>query len=214
MLRVASLLKVYFTSKTLMEENEEDVKIFKKPDNEALNSKLASEILGYLAEEESYSKELAEKMDRNSSLVSRTINQMNKLGIVEKSRRSKAQYYKISYDGIAEHISENLIGSDEENFFAYNQKDKIQRLIKITFEELLSFDNFIEWLKRDPPPLHTLIFETPHDLFTNYVVSSDETKDEEFLVKLINELKWFTSTNVYQVNTDLADKIIEKNQKD
>lgn len=65
------------------------------------NSTIAVDILSH-SKEETYSQEVAEELDTTSSSVRRTVGDLYEIGFLEKTRREKAQYFRIDYSGMRE----------------------------------------------------------------------------------------------------------------
>jgi predicted transcriptional regulator len=63
------------------------------------NSVLAVKILS-CAKDETYSQEIADKLDTTSSSIRRTVGDLYEIGFLEKTERKKAQHFRIDYSGI------------------------------------------------------------------------------------------------------------------
>lgn len=75
-----------------------------------LNSSQAVSILRHLSQKKEgmYTKEIAEEMDKSVNTVSNMIRNLFRLGLVEKGKRTKAQYYRISPEGIANFVLDEI----------------------------------------------------------------------------------------------------------
>lgn len=66
---------------------------------ELTESDLVEEILLILEKKESYPREIAETTDSHANTVSDYIKFLRENGLIERSKRTKAQYYKITEEG-------------------------------------------------------------------------------------------------------------------
>jgi DNA-binding transcriptional regulator GbsR (MarR family) len=78
-----------------------------------LRSELAYKVVREISKSEDglYTKELAERLDSSSTSISNIIKELRNLNVLERGKRTKAQYYDVNYSGFAD-IQNNII---EEN---------------------------------------------------------------------------------------------------
>jgi len=86
-----------------------------EPAKRLLNSKVALEVLETLSDgEQKYVKEIAEDLDRSKDSITGYIKLLRHENSIERGKRTRAQYYKISYEGIAEFCVELVTEQLEE----------------------------------------------------------------------------------------------------
>ncbi|MBY6293876.1 DUF2250 domain-containing protein [Nanohaloarchaea archaeon H01] len=144
-----------------------------------LNSETALNVLREIrtsGEKGTYTKEIAKELDASKTTISHIIKELRDLGMIERGKRTKAQYYKIDYEGLIDYWFEILM-----NYLrrvplddVYSGIDKSMReLFEENEEEIrqLSQDYFRNALggKRYQMTLYDF-------LFTNYALSSKNYK--------------------------------------
>jgi len=65
-----------------------------------VNSEVGYAILRNLAEEPMYAKELSEEIGSSRNSVANYLNMLRDSGLIERGKRTKAQYYKIRPEGL------------------------------------------------------------------------------------------------------------------
>lgn len=96
-----------------------------------LNSTLALRIIGNLAHEESYPAEIAKKLNISVGVLNDYIRALEKSKIIGKTKRTQAQYYGITWDGMAKlwlDVWSSIIDSQLQQHENMN-KQKIQKLL-------------------------------------------------------------------------------------
>lgn len=73
------------------------------PDNIVVSDK-AREVFERVFVKETYASEVAEDLDMDRSMASEILNNLEKAGFIYVSKRKKAKYYQIDYDGIIDRI--------------------------------------------------------------------------------------------------------------
>lgn len=119
-----------------------------------LNSKLAYKVLRYIwdQEEGSYTSEIAEELGSSSTSISNVIKQLRELGLIERGKRTKAQYYEFSEGGLISFIKnfwsnkyETLMkdggiyigGEDDEDMAPEEYLDDLEPLSKSIYENYI-----------------------------------------------------------------------------
>lgn len=112
-----------------------------------LNSKLAYNVLQQLAkkEEGDYGKRIAEELDKPQASICRTLTNLDDAGLVNRGKRTRAQYYEIDYEGIAEFWYKSLLieledGKNKE--IMEKEEDKIKQIGSSFFEKVLNEESF------------------------------------------------------------------------
>jgi len=75
------------------------------PKTSVLNSELAVKIMGAIASRTygNYSTNIADELDKSQPSISRVLTDLHTIGLIDKGRRKKVQYYQIDYDKISEY---------------------------------------------------------------------------------------------------------------
>ncbi|MFB6192731.1 MAG: ArsR/SmtB family transcription factor [Candidatus Nanohaloarchaea archaeon] len=110
---------------------------------EILKSELATYVLVKLAEEESYSTELSKKLNKKQSSISRTLSDLKDHNLVKESKRGKAQYYKVDYEGLGEFLFDIL----EESHSRWNKQKQLIEKLGVTKAEEEQFPEIHEKIK-------------------------------------------------------------------
>jgi DNA-binding transcriptional ArsR family regulator len=72
-----------------------------------LNSKKPYRVLRQFAlEEETYGKKISENLDSDKTVVAEILSNLEKIGLITESRRTRAKYYKIDYERVFELFKE------------------------------------------------------------------------------------------------------------
>lgn len=147
---------------TLSEAVEESEEVtFDTPDR-LLNSTLAYQILRvlFLSQDELYAKEIAEELNRSSNSVSNYLKLLRDNGLIERGKRTQAQYYKIDPIGVGAVFDHfwNVIWEKYTDTMAYH--------IKTADDRPLGYGSDVE----QPPVAHEGAdeIERVHDLFWSY----------------------------------------------
>lgn len=86
-----------------------------------IRSEVAVKVLENLESHEdgNYSTQIAEELDKTQSSISRILSELKKKGIVQKGKRTKAQFYELDYDGLVDYWYSRLETSLEQegNFY-------------------------------------------------------------------------------------------------
>lgn len=80
-----------------------------------VNSEVAYSILRNLSEEPMYAKELSEEIGSSRNSIANYLNMLRDSGLIERGKRTKAQYYKIRPDGFFDVLIKFLEDKQEEN---------------------------------------------------------------------------------------------------
>jgi len=95
-----------------------------------LNSELAYDILKLLASKDKgdYGKSIAEDLDKPQSSICRALTSLTEEEFVSRGKRTRAQYYEIDYEGIADYWYESLLeelpeDSEEHQLLEENRED-------------------------------------------------------------------------------------------
>ncbi|MFB6144694.1 MAG: winged helix-turn-helix domain-containing protein [Candidatus Nanohaloarchaea archaeon] len=169
-----------------------------------VTSEVAGQVFSVIISKgQSYSTEIAEELSRDRTLVSKILSELVEVGVLEKGKRTKAQYYKPDYEGLTElsfGLWENEIGKeipkkyrkdDVLNAFlrSYFKRLKFMRasnlyseLTKVFFDK---FRTFMEYEKQDwSVVLETDEFESISGYY-DFLIS--ELQLEEFYLRAIED---------------------------
>ena len=89
-----------------------------------LNSELAVKVLKKLYRKQSYGSEIARNIEKSQTSIDRVIRGLHNQGILEKGKKTKAQYYKLHTDSLVDYWYQKLLESEETNL----DKDKYRLL--------------------------------------------------------------------------------------
>lgn len=74
----------------------------REPKQRLMNSKVALQILQILSKgEQKYARQLAEELERPQDSIHTYVKLLREENLIERGKRTQAQYYKINYEGIA-----------------------------------------------------------------------------------------------------------------
>lgn len=160
------LLDYYPTKIETMSYDEESV----------LRSEIAVNILRKIrksGEDGTYTKEISEELNSSKSTISHLIRRLRDLKMIKRGKRTKAQYYKINYEGLAEFwIQELEKYLEEDSLEEYLSKDKdVKQLFEENREQIkeLTKKYFEKALKGKELEMTLYSF-----LFTNYAITASE----------------------------------------
>lgn len=185
-----------------------------------LNSETALDVLREIrtsGEKGTYTKAIADKLDASKTTISHIIKELRDLGMIERGKRTKAQYYKIDYQGLTDYWFVALMDYLEEVPLddVYPHMDmSIREIFEENEEELKQFSQeyFKNALcgKRYGMTLYSF-------LFTNYALSSKEyetylsgTKTPDWVVALETVLSAYSEIPTYdsEFSEALHDNVI------
>lgn len=161
-----------------------------QPAERLMNSKVALEVLRSLSEgEQKYAKELAEDLERSQSSINGYVKLLRDENLIERGKRTQAQYYKINYSGIDDFCIELLTESLEdirdeteegmwveeslENLHNDESRGKVRRFIKNYIEERID--------EAENETLSEFLFNNMyHDLQTTFLKHPDLTTEKPY----------------------------------
>lgn len=165
-------------------------------ENRVMNSELSVKVLNEVAnhEEGDYGSRIAEKLDKSQSSIGRTLGELKDLNFIEKGDRERAQYYEISYEGIADYWFERVIselkdiegGIDRKRYLVeeyttkeemlegmHTHEEKIKDVVAGYLENVLTSDVRLEKMT-----VEELLFES-----LGYAIGHNWIQDKELLEK-------------------------------
>lgn len=113
------------------------------------NSELAVNVLKVMGSREDgdYGSRIAKTLGKSQASISRILGELHSIGFIRKSRREKAQYYEIDYDGIGSfwydlvyeklERSEEQIGRKRWFLGEYNDKEEMLKGFKKNKEDII-----------------------------------------------------------------------------
>lgn len=124
-------------------------------------------------DEGSYTKEIAQEVSSSSTSISNLLKTFRENNIIERGKRTKAQYYKIDYNGLTSFWYEELLSSiqeSEDDFFQNLEED-----FKNNNEKIKSFSEkyFKHVISREDKSLTLKEF-----LFESYAFSLSRAKEK------------------------------------
>lgn len=161
-----------------------------------LNSKLATKVLRKVAREEggNYGSKIADQLDRSQASIGRVLAELNELGVLQKGKRQRAQYYEINYDFIGhywfENIYEGLKNSDKD----FNNKKWLE-------EGFTSKEEVLEGLEDNKKEIEDLVSN-----YTKEVLESDKNIDNFTLSELLFESFAYSIGHNMIENEEFVDK--------
>lgn len=156
-----------------------------------LNSSQAVAILHQisLSKEGSYTKEIAEEIDKPQKSVNRLLQSLLEKGLIKKGKRTKAQYYTLNPEGIAQY----WISQIENHYEALDaeRKQDVEKRYKIFEENRNEIENFLKkyfsMLLQNYSPnldatLQDILFETlSKTIMEMEQISPEELEENKFL---------------------------------
>jgi len=154
-------------------------------DNPILKSTFAYRILREIHDEEKYAKEIVEDLQENYGLdtskqsVSNYLKSLRDLGFIKRGKRTRAQYYKIDYEGLYGYWLDFITWKLDSHLGA---ADRLQELIEKRVDELKESPEKQEHIKENfpvSPEDYIESLEKPKDMFFDRVQESYEIFDGE-----------------------------------
>lgn len=112
--------------------------------NSILNSELAYDVLKLLAKKENgdYGKRIADELGKPQSSICRVLTSLTEENFVKRGKRTRAQFYEINYQGIAEFwyesLEKELDDESSEKDILEEKKEKVIEFGKKFFETVMN----------------------------------------------------------------------------
>lgn len=174
-----------------------------------LNSELAVKIMSTIASrtDGNYSTNIAHELGKSQPSISRVLTDLHTLGLIDKGRRKKVQYYQIDYDKISEYWLQQI----REKLEKKEMTEQIEKLDQNSekLKELASsyFQNALESKCSDMTVSWLLFDGFGYSLGRTLLKKDILIKENDFLRPVLEGLI------IYHQETDLHGKIYDSMEK-